>query len=47
MSPSANILADALIERTSFMLDEIASKPCIKAKKVIDRRKRSKTSKVK
>ena len=34
---------DGLIERTSFMSDEIESKPCTKTKKVIDRGKRSKT----
>ena len=34
---------DGLIERTSFMSDEIESKPCTKRKKVIDRGKRSKT----
>ena len=33
---------DGLIERTSFMSDEIESKPCTKTKKVIDRGKRSK-----
>ena len=40
--PNTNTLADELIERTSSMLDAIASKPCIKRKKVIDRGKRSK-----
>ena len=31
--PNTNTLADELIERTSSMLDAIASKPCIKTKK--------------
>ena len=38
-----NTLADGLIERTSSMLDEIASKACIKMKEAIDRGQRSKT----
>ena len=38
-----NTLADGLIERTSSMLNEIDSEPCIMMKKVIDRGKRSKT----
>ena len=37
-----NALADGLIERTSYMLDEIASKPCTKKKMVINRGKISK-----
>ena len=42
-SPKTNIFADGLIERTSSMLDEIDSKTCIAAKKVVNRGKRSKT----
>ena len=43
MSPKTNALADGLIERTSSMLDEIATKTAYKTKKVIDRGKKSET----
>ena len=42
-SPKSNTLADELIETTSSMLDEIASKAVMKTKKVIDRGKRRET----
>ena len=42
-SPKTKTLADGLIERTSSILDEIESKTVRKTKKVIYRRKRSKT----
>ena len=41
-SPKTKILADGLIERTSFMLDKIESKT-VQMKKAIDTGKRSKT----
>ena len=41
-SPKTNKLPDGLIEKTSSMVDDIASKSCIYMKKVINRGKRSK-----
>ena len=42
-SPKTKTLADGLIERSSSMLDEINQQPWTKMKKVMNRRKRSKT----